>query len=138
MNCNIIGMIAMAKTTDGGTYSEGEVIAFCDVPQVKVRRSDGSTFWWRADLCEFSDKIVTVVLMRVDSPCHAGFVVYTKENCLQVIKLLKEKYPDCCIRYDEELKRVIYTGPESNLRAKKENKGPIVTSGSYGDWLNRQ
>jgi hypothetical protein len=35
----------------GYPHSSGEVIAYASAPQVRIRRKDGTTFWWRADLC---------------------------------------------------------------------------------------
>jgi hypothetical protein len=51
-----LNKIAVAKT---GTiprieHGEGEVIAYSGAPMVCIRRKDGSTFWWRVDLCEFT------------------------------------------------------------------------------------
>lgn len=39
------------RMPQGGPYAEGEVIGACDAPMLHIRRADGSTFWWRADLC---------------------------------------------------------------------------------------
>lgn len=36
-------------------WDKGTVISYCDAPMVHIRRADGSTFWWRADLCLFPD-----------------------------------------------------------------------------------
>jgi hypothetical protein len=57
MSDNCLGKHAVAKTASWPTRIRGmgEVIGYCDAPMVLVRRADGSKFWWRADLCEFSD-----------------------------------------------------------------------------------
>lgn len=52
---DLIRKHAIARYRPGGIHGEGEVIAYCDAPQVCIRRPDGSVFWWWADMCEFSD-----------------------------------------------------------------------------------
>lgn len=56
---DLLHMHATARTAPGAYYDQGEVIAYCEAPQVCIRRADGTTLWWRVDLCTFSDPSTT-------------------------------------------------------------------------------
>lgn len=50
---NGVTVVARWGTPDVvGSEGAGKVIGYCDAPQVLIEREDGSTFWWRADLCK--------------------------------------------------------------------------------------
>lgn len=53
MQCHpdTLGMYATAYTAPGAVHGVGQVVGYSDAPQFCIRRADGSTFWWRADLC---------------------------------------------------------------------------------------
>lgn len=38
-------------------HGKGRVIAYCGAPMVCLLQEDGSTFWWRVDLCEFEQPL---------------------------------------------------------------------------------
>lgn len=50
-----IGKRVVAKTVQGHESGDGKIIGYCDAPTVTIERADGSTFNWRADLCEVED-----------------------------------------------------------------------------------
>lgn len=53
---DLLGKHAVARTWPGEWYGEGEVIAYCDGPQVCIRQADGSKLWWREGMCTFSER----------------------------------------------------------------------------------
>lgn len=48
---DLLNKQAMARTAQGEDYGAGEVIAYC---MVRIRCADGTSFWWRVDLCRFT------------------------------------------------------------------------------------
>ncbi len=50
---NLLFQKVLALTGTDTVYGKGEVIAYCDVPQVCIRQKNGKEFWWRVDMCEF-------------------------------------------------------------------------------------
>lgn len=52
----LLGKHAVARTLPGEWHGEGEVIAYCEGPQVCIRQMDGSHLWWRAGMCTFTER----------------------------------------------------------------------------------
>lgn len=50
-----IFMHATAKTIPGEVVAIGEVVAYCDGPQVLIVTPEGRRVWWRVELCEFEE-----------------------------------------------------------------------------------
>ncbi|QIG58193.1 hypothetical protein SEA_SKOG_41 [Gordonia phage Skog] len=42
-------MIATAWSGRGGQHGVGEIVGYCEAPQVLIRKPNGEQFWWRAD-----------------------------------------------------------------------------------------
>lgn len=71
-----IGSHVIARTMPGEVFGEGEIIGYCDAPQVLIKRADGSTFWWNASMCKVEDVCTCmtydagpIIGVRVSSDC---------------------------------------------------------------------
>jgi len=60
---DLLGKHAVARSLPGDHYGEGEVIAYCDGPQVCIREADGTKFWWRASMCTYTEREPDLVLL---------------------------------------------------------------------------
>lgn len=72
---------AYGATHKEDTYAVGVIVGYCPVPSYAIRRYDGTEFWWRADLVEVSDEVITKNDNRYPDRAKSGshYIIYESD-----------------------------------------------------------